>query len=418
MYRVGYQGEQFSQSYLAAKRLCAAMGWDTAEYTLIPCRIPSRVISMINNREIEYGVLAIQNSVSGIFRDTYDAIRSAQLTFETSDVFTTKHALYSAKLNILPNQIKKIYSHSHALLECAKKIKTNFPHARPHVFDDSAAAARYLTELAFKDDSATVCTREAGEHYGLFPVMDNLEDDAQNHTEFRMYSNKDYSHMKKTKTIKKIFIILYSKAWRRYSVEMLLSIMFGGLFYVGTTFSVAMNEMIRVAIAIVAAIITFLSQQHLERVAFNTMITGRWKYFPMIEDYSRLNEAELKCIVPRLVRIDQQGGELYIVGKHADDPENPVFEGPLHTVHELDNKVGDVIFEYAHLHSPSDSSDFSGIAKLSWKVGEIGADIYQMQGQYWGHKKKILGTMKFYRISSAEYHKIENANYLSKYRRN
>jgi prephenate dehydratase len=85
--KIGYQGDIYSQSYLAAKRLCDSMGWVDGECHFMPCRNPSRLVHMLLNREIDYGVLATQNEHSGIFQESYEAIRSSALTFIASDVY-------------------------------------------------------------------------------------------------------------------------------------------------------------------------------------------------------------------------------------------------------------------------------------------------------------------------------------------
>jgi hypothetical protein len=291
------------------------------------------------------------------------------------------------------------------------------PNAKSKKIDYSSSAARLLSESVNEPYTAVICTKEAGLHFGLFPVMDNLQDEVHNHTEFRMVSAADFSHLLHAKFWKKVFVLLYSKKWRKYTIEVLLSMFLSAALYFGAFMEVAMSEVLKVSFSTLTAVLSFLSQQHLGKLLINTMITGRWVYYPIVEDDARLNDTELKCIIPRLVKIEQDGGSIFITGKHADNPETIVFQSALHVDDDLGDLSGDAIFEFAHHHTQNQRTDFSGIAKLSWKVKETGADIFQMNGQYWGHKKAVFGTMKFYRIEATEYDRIQTANFLSNYNR-
>ena len=55
--------------------------------------------------------------------------------------------------------------------------------------NDTASAARNLSEGFFGDDYAVICRKNAGEYYNLQLVHENIEDLCNNKTEFQVYKN-------------------------------------------------------------------------------------------------------------------------------------------------------------------------------------------------------------------------------------
>ena len=70
---------------------------------------------------------------------------------------------------------------------------------------DTALAAKKLAEGSLPNTTAAICRKSAGKNFGLTLIEDNIEDDHNNQTEFRLYkmSEVDYTGMTKPKPRKR-----------------------------------------------------------------------------------------------------------------------------------------------------------------------------------------------------------------------
>lgn len=84
-------------------------------------------------------------------------------------------------------EIKFITSHIQALRQTENNRKLSFPNWSEQETNDTASAARNLSQGVLPDDYAVICRKNAGEKYGLKLVCENIEDDENNRTEFRVY---------------------------------------------------------------------------------------------------------------------------------------------------------------------------------------------------------------------------------------
>ncbi|MBK6994039.1 MAG: hypothetical protein IPH31_03615 [Lewinellaceae bacterium] len=122
--KIGYQGNENSFNHLAAKDFASKL--NLSSYELIPLGNSQHVVKALLAKEISYGVVAIQNSIAGIVRESYEALKTESFEFCGTSILQINHCLFTKK-DVSKEDIKHIASHEMALKQCQIYIKSNFP---------------------------------------------------------------------------------------------------------------------------------------------------------------------------------------------------------------------------------------------------------------------------------------------------
>ena len=182
--KIGYQGEIGSNADFAAHQMSANLGFFDVVY--IPLISSQRVITALKLHEIDYGVVAIQNTIGGIVEETSLAIQNEQLEEITTIILDIHHCLY--KFPGVDNQsLKYVASHIQALKQTRKTRRKLFPELREMKIEDTAIGAKWLANGELSKEVAILCRDTAGEIYNLELMKANLEDTINNKTEFKMF---------------------------------------------------------------------------------------------------------------------------------------------------------------------------------------------------------------------------------------
>ncbi len=182
--KIGYQGLEGSNAEEAAHRLAKKLDDENIEF--IPLVDSKTVVGELKRKNIDYGVVAVRNSLAGTVVETFEAIKNEYLELVGTEILKIHHCLFkSTKIEL--SEIDTIASHIQALKQTANNRKNFFPNCTEYEVEDTAIAAKYLSEGKLKETVAVLCRKNAGEMYGLDLVYENLEDDADNATEFRLF---------------------------------------------------------------------------------------------------------------------------------------------------------------------------------------------------------------------------------------
>lgn len=147
-----------------------------------------QVLMAVEENEIEYGIVPIENSTEGTVNATVDAL-----------IFDLE--LYIQKLVILPirqnlavrpdtdvKALKTIYSHPHALAQCRHYLYENYRDVPAVAAASTAAAAKQVSESG--DPIAAICPEVAAKVYGLEVAAAAIQDSEINFTEFIVVGKK------------------------------------------------------------------------------------------------------------------------------------------------------------------------------------------------------------------------------------
>ncbi|NND65818.1 MAG: hypothetical protein HKM24_07625 [Gammaproteobacteria bacterium] len=178
---VGFQGIEGSNSERAANQLLAAAG--ISEFELAPCISSDAVINNLLADAIDLGVMAVGNNVAGEVKETKKALSDRSFREVARCELLVDHCLF-AESECLLKSIEKIYSHRQALLQCQQSIDRLCPNSRRIAMEDTALAAKNLSNGKYGKDSAVICSKRAGQIFSLKLLVESLQDRPDNKTEF------------------------------------------------------------------------------------------------------------------------------------------------------------------------------------------------------------------------------------------
>lgn len=130
--------------------------------------------------DCRYACLPVENSLAGSINQTYDLLTDSVLHVVGEQVVRVHHNLL-AKPGTELSDIRRVYSHTQALQQCANFIRK---HGFEAVTDfDTAGAAKLLAENG-GDGKAAIASKRAAETYGLDLIAEHIEDMPFNYTRF------------------------------------------------------------------------------------------------------------------------------------------------------------------------------------------------------------------------------------------
>lgn len=181
---VGYQGMKGSNSENAAKILSKEL--NLSDIKLVPLISSECVVNELCLNNIDYGVMAIKNTIGGIVSETEIAIRDKNI-FNIGEVEIKIHHCLFKKIGVHNSNIKNIASHIQALKQSKENIMKLYPNCNLIEVEDTSIAAKYLSEGSLSEDTAILCKKDAGYMYNLDLIQENMEDNPNNYTTFGIY---------------------------------------------------------------------------------------------------------------------------------------------------------------------------------------------------------------------------------------
>lgn len=178
--RIGYMGIPFSNSAAMAAFFAEKSGIEDPEFVaLMSAR---ETMDALVAGEVEYGVFATENKFAGTVIETQKAFDGHDDIEILSEDWTPIHHCVFVKNE--GDRITKLVSHIQALMQSRNNLSVLYPDAEMQECEDTAYAAEMLAAGQLPEGSAAVCRRDAGEHYGLVLVNENVEDNKDNMTKF------------------------------------------------------------------------------------------------------------------------------------------------------------------------------------------------------------------------------------------
>jgi prephenate dehydratase len=184
--KVAFQGEIGAYSEVAARHF-----FENA--TLFPCKSFAEVFDQVQKKEVDFGVVPIENSTEGSVNEVYDLLLERNLFIVGEYPLRIEHCLIG-----FPNaEIKDVYSHPQALAQCRKFLEKR--NLKPVAFYDTAGAVKYIKEKNLKQSGA-IASASAAKHYGMKIIESGIEDNKNNYTRFVVISKSPSKSEGKNKT--------------------------------------------------------------------------------------------------------------------------------------------------------------------------------------------------------------------------
>jgi prephenate dehydratase len=141
------------------------------------------VLKALDNHDAELGIFPIVNSNGGVIHSSVEAMGRHNFKFLEDFSLEFKMSLL-AKKNKTRDNIRKIASHPQAITQCENYLKKEFPNVRLIYWDDTAKAARDLSENVLSDDTAVIAPARCAAQYGLELIEKGIQDSSESSLTF------------------------------------------------------------------------------------------------------------------------------------------------------------------------------------------------------------------------------------------
>ncbi len=180
---IGVSGLEASFSEAAAKEWAKKQGLAHASHELRYLVSVDGVLSALTRSDIERGVFPIENQNGGIVIEAVHAM--AKYVFQIDELFNfeVKHCLM-AKKGMKPSNVTAIASHDQALKQCRMYLKRAWSGVEIIEWEDTAGAARDLSNGKLPLSAAVIAPAAAAEKYALEILEEGIQDMKWNFTTF------------------------------------------------------------------------------------------------------------------------------------------------------------------------------------------------------------------------------------------
>lgn len=166
-----YQGEPGAYSEIAALRIGEPKPFESFE----------EVFAAVENHDVNYAVIPIENSLGGSIHQNYDLLLQHPVTIVGETFVKVKHCLLGIPGSTIEKAVK-VLSHPQALAQCRNFFAAHM-NLKAEVAYDTAGSAKMIA--AEKDSTKlAIASKRAGELYGLEILQENLADEEWNITRF------------------------------------------------------------------------------------------------------------------------------------------------------------------------------------------------------------------------------------------
>jgi prephenate dehydratase len=155
------------------------------DLNLIPADTFDILANKLYNQEVDYAVMAIENSIAGTLLQNYRILREKNFWIVGETYLRIQHNLLVNPGTALEN-IRKVYSHPMALNQCLEFL-TSLPKANLIEHPDTALSAMELAQNP-NQKHACIASLKAAELTGLEVLQQSIETNKNNYTRFFILS--------------------------------------------------------------------------------------------------------------------------------------------------------------------------------------------------------------------------------------
>ncbi|MCR4671640.1 MAG: chorismate mutase [Lachnospiraceae bacterium] len=179
--RVAFQGIPGAYGHQAASEFFSQ------DSEFIGCRTFRDVMEMVESGRADYGVLPVENTMTGIIPDVYDQLSRFGNYIAGEHVVKVEHALLALPGADLSG-IRTVYSHPQGLLQCPTFLSKHPDWNQASLANTAVSAKKVLDD---RDPSqAAIASPQAAAYYGLSVLAENISDTDNNSTKFIIIRSK------------------------------------------------------------------------------------------------------------------------------------------------------------------------------------------------------------------------------------
>jgi prephenate dehydratase len=187
--KLAYLGPEFSYHYLASLQLKNSL-------ELVGCNSFETIFENVKNKQTNYGIIAVENSLTGSLKDNLKTIFDLNLSVVAEIQLSISHCLVTSNSN--PNfsqktqeissqkQPKIVYSHQKALEQCSNLItKNNYQ----MIVTNSTSEAGNMIKALDDPSCLAIVSPELARHLNLKILQKNIGNNKNNWTRFLVITN-------------------------------------------------------------------------------------------------------------------------------------------------------------------------------------------------------------------------------------
>ncbi len=181
MDKVGYMGIAGSFSEAAAAELIDKM--DMTEAEPVPMVCAKNILDALRSGEAAYGVLGVTNTTAGPVSEFVESFEGVDYEVLAECILPIHHCIF-IKPEARTEDITAVASHPQAFRQTDLYRAENWPGWEEREVEDTALAAEWLAEGKLPENTAVICSRQAGLAWDLKMAAENVEDFPDNRTTF------------------------------------------------------------------------------------------------------------------------------------------------------------------------------------------------------------------------------------------
>lgn len=145
----------------------------------------------IQAKELDYGVMAIENTIAGSILPNYALINEY-------DLEVVGEVYIRIEMNLIVNpgakveELNQVFSHPMALLQCADFLALH-PQIKLTEYEDTADSVRLIKESQLTN-AAAIASKKAAELFGMEVLHENIETNKLNYTRFLIMKSRMNGH--------------------------------------------------------------------------------------------------------------------------------------------------------------------------------------------------------------------------------
>ncbi len=184
MKRIAIQGIQGSNHYIVAQK------YFEKETSIKECLSFDALVQAVVSEECSHGIMALENTIAGSIIPNYALIDQHNLTISGEYYLNIHHHLMALE-NQQTKDIKEVYSHPMALLQCKEFFKQH-PNIKLIEDVDTADVAKRISEQQLQH-TAAIAPKIAADIFNLAILEDEIQTITNNATRFVIVQKGDVS---------------------------------------------------------------------------------------------------------------------------------------------------------------------------------------------------------------------------------
>ncbi|PCI80392.1 MAG: prephenate dehydratase [SAR86 cluster bacterium] len=179
--KIAYLGPEGTYSQLAALEF---FGGDAE---LLNCASIDEVFTAVQNKNVSYGIVPVENSTEGAINNTQDCLVDSSTKIIGEQIVSIEHSLL-AQIGTSKSDVIKIASHKQSLAQCRGYLARHFPETEQVECSSNAEAA---IRAQADSNTAAIASELAGRLYGLQSLDCRIQDKSNNRTRFLVLALED-----------------------------------------------------------------------------------------------------------------------------------------------------------------------------------------------------------------------------------